>query len=109
MDYNNISRRGLIKLNGDFDEANDGKLQEFLNGKGEGSYEEVKRYERVFEKLQGSIDTAKAVSDTVSTMAVERAEKIIDKITSSVLDEVDRIQEIFDEKKDDQAYPDNVD
>lgn len=107
MNYNDISRRGLIKLNGDFDEANDGKLQEFLDGKGEGSYEGVKQYETVLEKLTTSIETAKSTGNTVTSLAVQRAEKILDDLTSSMLEEVDRIHDIFDEIKDGKSYPDS--
>ena len=106
--YNELSRRGLIKLNNDFDIANDNALKEFLNSSSEG-YEAIRPHEQMIEKMDETIDRVKIQGGIVSSALVKRMDKVFDRLMDKISDEVNRSCAIIDEQMDDSAYPSDMD
>ena len=106
--YNELSRRGLIKLNNDFDIANDNALKEFLNSSSEG-YEGIRPHEQMIEKMDETIDRVKIQGGIVSSALVKRMDKVFDRLMDKISDEVNRSCAIIDEQMDDSAYPSDMD
>ena len=75
--YNDISRRGLIELNNDFDKKSDNALYNFLNNS-EKDYEEIRPYERVAEKLDEVTEAIQAKGGIISNAMVDRVNHIFD-------------------------------
>ena len=106
--YNELSRRGLIKLNNDFDHANNNALHEFLNGASE-SYEEIRPFEQIAQRADILYDTLKDRGDAISKSMLDRVDHVFDSIVESLVGEVDRCEAVLDEQEDDESYPDEED
>ena len=103
--YNELSRRGLIKLNHDFDDTNDNALHEFLNGAQE-PYEAIRPFEQIAQRVDELSGVLKDKGDTVSQSMMDRVNHVFDGVVKSLVDEVNRCEEIIDEQEDDESYPD---
>lgn len=106
--YNELSRRGLIKLNNDFDTANNNALKEFLNNS-EDVYEGIRPHEHMIEKLDETAERVKIQGGIVSTAVIKRMDKIFDHVMDKLSEEVNRACAIIDEQMDDSAYPSDMD
>lgn len=103
--YNELSRRGLIKLNHDFDAANDNALHEFLNGAQE-SYEGIRPFEEIAQRVDELSGVLNDKKDAVSQSMMDRVNHVFDGVVKSLVEEVNRCEEIIDEQEDDESYPD---
>lgn len=108
MNYNDISRRGLIKLNNDYDKANDNALHNFLN-ENNALYEHIRPFEQIAERLDGISETLKDKGDSVSNAMMDRVEHVFDSLVQSMTDEIQRCDSVIDECEDDESYPDDDD
>lgn len=109
-DYKEISRRGLIKLNTDFDIDNDGQLKEYLNhsvANGR-TYEEVRPYEQIVERLDDVTEALEGRVDAVSESMLERANKVFDSLIDAISGEVKRCENVLQEQEDDDAFSDEM-
>lgn len=104
-EYKELSRRGLIKLNNEFDQANDHALHNFLNGD-DRNYEEVRPYEQIAEKMDEVTEAVQMKGGVISTAIIDRANHIFDSMIAGLTEEIRRCEDIMDEQEDDDSYPD---
>ena len=106
--YGELSRRGLIKLNNDYDKANDNALNDFLD-QHDGFYEEIRPYEQIAEKLDDVTETLQQKGSQVSNAMMDRVNHVFDAMINSMTEEIDRCESVMDEQDDDESYPDDTD
>lgn len=82
--YGQVSRRGLIKLNEDFDSANENMLLEYLK-ENDGKYEEVRPVEKAIEYVDSVANAADDAKTGIKGIAIEEVNKLLDKMTDVVL------------------------
>lgn len=82
--YQDLSRRGLIKLNEDFDNENEGKLLDYLS-KNDDRYENVRTIEKIVERCDQVKDefTGKA-SSGLQKIAAKGIDLALDKAVGSL-------------------------
>lgn len=80
--YEDLSRRGLIKLSHDFDQENNGALLQYLAEHGD-EYENIRPVEKVVERTDQIIQT---VSTTTKGIREALADRDTKDITMAVLD-----------------------
>lgn len=107
-EYKEISRRGLIKLNTDYDKANDNSLHKFLNEPGR-EYEEIRPFEQISERLDEVAMVFEDKTDAVSQAMMNRVNHVFDNVVNAITDEVERCESILEEQEDDESYPDDID
>lgn len=107
--YNEISRRGLIKLNTDFDHANDNQLKDYFDAcETDGKhYERIRPHEQIIERLDEVTGALEGRVDAVSKSMLERTNRVFDTLIDSISGEVSRCEAVLDEQEDDDAYPDD--
>lgn len=106
--YNDLSRRGLIKLNNDFDRENNNSLKQFLNDN-RSEYEGIRPHEKMFDKLDDVHDEIAIRGGVVASAVIKRMDKVFDRMMGKIQSEVDRALAIVDEQLDDSAYPSEMD
>ena len=106
--YNELSRRGLIKLNNEFDIAHNNELKEFLNNSIDG-YEGIRPHEQMIEKLDETTEKVKIQGGVVSSAVIKRIDKVFDRMMDKLQEEVYRACAVIDEQLDDSAYPSEMD
>ena len=106
--YNELSRRGLIKLGNDYDVANNNGLKDFLNN-ASGGYESVRPHEQMIEKLDEAAEKVKIQGGVVSTAMVRKVDKVFDRMMGKLQKEIDRAVALIDEQLDDSSYPSETD
>lgn len=104
--YNELSRRGLISLNKDFDNDNQNSLKDYLNST-EKCYEPVRPIEQVIERLDEATDAVKARNGVVSDAIMSRVNDMFDGIIDSLTKEINRCDDVADESEDDDQFPDD--
>ena len=87
--YEDLSRRALIKLNHDFDEENNGKLQKYLEKRDEENpYEGIRTIETITVKVDDIVDTVRTNKSALKQAAINATEtalnKTIDAITNAI-------------------------
>lgn len=82
--YGQVSRRGLIKLNEDFDSANENMLLEYLK-ENDGNYEEVRPVEKAIEYVDMVTESADEAKTGIKGIAIEEINKLLNKMTDVVL------------------------
>lgn len=81
--YEDLSRRGLIRLNKDFDQENDAALLQYLT-ENDQKYENIRPVEKVIEgadKLKGTFSGA---GEVVKNVLLHQADKVVDKVLGSL-------------------------
>lgn len=81
--YEDLSRRGLIQLNKDFDQENDAALLQYLT-ENDQKYENIRPVEKVIEgadKLKGTFSGA---GEVVKNVLLHQADKVVDKVLGSL-------------------------
>ena len=81
--YEDLSRRGLIQLNNDFDQANDAALLHYLT-ENDQNYEGIRPVEKAIEgadRLKGAFSGAGKV---VKNVLIHQADKVVDKVLGSL-------------------------
>lgn len=81
--YEDLSRRGLIQLNRDFDQDNDAALLQYLT-ENDQKYENIRPVEKAIEgadKLKGAFSGAGTV---VKNVLLHQADKVVDKVLGSL-------------------------
>lgn len=81
--YEDLSRRGLIQLNKDFDQDNDAALLQYLT-ENDQKYENIRPVEKAIEgadKLKGAFSGAGTV---VKNVLLHQADKVVDKVLGSL-------------------------
>ena len=106
--YNDLSRRGLIRLNNDFDLDNNNALKEYLNQR-DGNYEGVRPLEQMMEELDNASEKVKIQGGVVSSAVIKRIDKVFDRMMGKLQNEVERSLAIIDEQLDDTSYPSDMD
>ena len=109
--YNEISRRGLIKLNTDFDHHSNNQLKDYFDacetdGK---QYERIRPHEQIIERLDEVTAALEGRADAVSKNMLERANRVFDSLVDSISGEVTRCENVLEEQEDGEAYPDDPD
>lgn len=105
--YGELSRRGLIKLNNDFDKANENQLKNFLDSS-DTEYEGIRPFEAIAERMDEVSEVVKKKSDTVSQAMMDRVNHMFDSVINSMTEEIDRCESVMDEQNDNEEYPDDV-
>lgn len=106
--YNELSRRGLIKLNNDFDITHNNELKDFLNNSTE-VYEGIRPHEKMVEELDNTTEKVKIQGGVVASAVIKRVDKVFDRLMNKLQNEIDRSLAIIDEQLDDSAYPSDMD
>lgn len=107
MAYEELSRRGLIKLNHDYDNESGNALKEFLN-ESNTVYEPIRPIEQVIDKLDKTTEAMEARGSAVSGAILDRVNAMFDGIIDNLTCEIDRCTEVIDESADDEQYPDDT-
>ena len=108
MEYKDLSRRGLIKMNGDYDKTNDNKLKEFMNNSST-AYEEIRPYEQIAERLDDLTEAVEEKGGVVSDAIMGRVNHVFDSIITSMSEEITRCESVIEEQEDDESFPDETD
>lgn len=80
--YEDLSRRGLIKLSHDFDQDNDGVLLQYLAEHGD-EYENIRPVEKVVERADQLIETVSTSTKGIREAIADHSAK---NVTVAVLD-----------------------
>lgn len=108
MAYEELSRRGLIKLNRDYDVESNNALKEFLNNS-QTVYEPIRPIEQVIDKIDKTTEAMEARGSAVSDAIMDRVNHVFDTIIGDLTSEANRCSEVIDESADDEQYPDDDD
>ena len=106
QNYNEISRRGLIRMSHEYDQASNNALKEFLN---EHEYESIRPFEQIAQRADEVSAILSEKTDEVSKSMSDRVNSVFDSIVKALTDEVDRCESVLDEQDDDEAYQDDED
>jgi len=106
--YNAFSRRGLIKMNNDYDKVSNGALHNFLEDK-EDNYEEVRPFEQIAERLDEVTETIQERGGMISNAMMDRVNHVFDSMIAGMTEEINRCESVMDEQSDDDSYPDDGD
>lgn len=105
--YKDLSRRGLIRLNRDYDDKSDNALFDFYQEHSD-EYEGVRPFEQIVERVDELSDKLKDKKDTVSESMMSRIDSVFDGVVKALFDEEDRCKAVLDEQADNDAYPDEA-
>lgn len=83
MEYRNLSRRALIKLNNDYDVENQNALKTFLNEHSD-EYEMIRPIEKVTEKTDELTEVVSAKFNEFKDKAMDKIDTLFDSTISSV-------------------------
>lgn len=82
--YEDLSRRALIKLGKDFDDANDAALMKYLS-ENEDMYENIRFAEKVICKADNIVESFRGMRPAVKNIIQKHGEKVIDAVIDSVI------------------------
>ena len=91
--YEDLSRRGLIKLNHDFDQENDGVLQQYLADHVD-EYENIRPVEAVVNRVDQIVETVSGRAFCMKKAAGRKGGKIVEAVIDVVADGVNIIDNI---------------
>lgn len=86
--YEDLSRRGLIKLNRDFDQDNDTVLLQYL-AEHDAMYEGIRPVEKVINKVDNVVDTVKDSKGIIKATVVKESNKFLDAIIDTITGSAD--------------------
>lgn len=90
--YEDLSRRGLIRLGHDFDSDNDGALQHYLEEHGD-EYENIRPIETVIERADQIVETVSVPMRTIKHAFMDKdCKKVATTIFDTVVDNADLIK-----------------
>lgn len=81
--YKDLSRRGLIKLNSDFDEANNNQLHDFLSDN-EANYEGVRPVEKIIETCDSIRDSISGSGSLIKQGILKSVDSVLDTALNSI-------------------------
>ena len=102
--YHELSRRGLIKLNEDFDIENNNALKAYLLNHRD-NYENIRAHEALVEKMDDATAKAVARGGVVSDIVIRKLDKIFDKVMDKLEKEVVRLTDSIELQIDDSCVP----
>ena len=106
MKYDDLSRRGLIKLNNQYDNDNNNQLKEYAeNIDSINPIERIRPYEEVAQKIDNLSEAMQHKGGQVSRAMLDRVNHMFDAIVESMKDEADRCDEVEQEQEDDNEFP----
>lgn len=111
VNYNDYSRRGLIKMNQKFDKDNDANLSSYVETYEENNdkFEGIRPIERMIDTIDRASDSVKKSGDAVSQAIADRIDNMFEGIVNQLSAEAQRCSEILNEHDDDEIYPDEED
>lgn len=86
--YADLSRRGLIQLNKDFDEDNDGKLLQYLSENGE-KYEDIRPIEAIIDRADQACEIIGDSGRKIKAVISGEGGKLIDNVIDVICDIAD--------------------
>lgn len=86
--YADLSRRGLIQLNKDFDEDNDGKLLQYLSENGE-KYEDIRPIESIIDRADQASEIIGNSGRKIKAVISGEGGKLIDNVVDVICDIAD--------------------
>ena len=102
--YHELSRRGLIKLNEDFDMEHNNELKGYLLDNRD-SYENIRAHEALVEKMDDAAAKAVARGGVVSDIVIKKLDKIFDRVMDKLEKEVVRLTDSIELQIDDSCVP----
>lgn len=90
MEYKDLSRRALIKLNNNFDKENDGILHNYLDDHQE-DYEKARPVEALIEKVD---DTKSAIASRSKSVVNQLLSRELDKVMNNVLEALEQASKL---------------
>ena len=81
--YQDLSRRGLIKLNTDFDAENGNKLHDYLS-ENESNYEGIRPVEKIIERCDEIKDTVTGSGNALKAGIMKGVDNVLDKVINSL-------------------------
>lgn len=102
--YHELSRRGLIKLNEDFDLNHNNELKGYLLDRRD-RYEDIRPHEALVAKMDDAAEKAKARGGVVSDIVIKKLDKIFDKVMDKLEKEVVRLTDSIELQIDDSCVP----
>ena len=81
--YEDLSRRALIKLGGDFDSENDAALLQYLTENGD-KYEGVRPVEKVIARVDQVKDALCGSSSSIKQVINKEADKVLDTVIDAL-------------------------
>lgn len=90
--YEDLSRRGLIRLGHDFDEDHGGALQHYLAEHGD-EYENIRPVETVIERADQIVETVSGPMRTIKNAFMNKdCKKVVTTVFDTVVDNADLIK-----------------
>lgn len=81
--YEDLSRRGLIKLNKDFDQENDAKLLQYLTEHGD-KYENIRPVESVIDRVDKVAAAFSNSKSSIKRVIVRETDKLLDRVINTI-------------------------
>lgn len=81
--YEDLSRRGLIQLNKDFDQDNDAMLLHYLE-ENDQNYENIRPVEKVIDGADRLKGTFSGAGKIVKTVLLHQTDRVVDKVLGSL-------------------------
>lgn len=98
-DYNGVSRRALIRVNEEYDEATDGQLSKFYAEKEKTEYIEPIRFvEKATVKVDSVVDHISSRKGPIMKAISKKVDNAFDNVMNSVVDSFDKYESDFTER-----------
>lgn len=102
--YHELSRRGLIKLNEDFDIEHNNELKGYLIDHRD-NYENIRVHEALVQKMDDAAAKAVARGGVVSDIVIKKLDKIFDRVMDKLEKDVVRLTDSIELQIDDSCVP----
>ena len=86
--YEDLSRRGLIKLNKDFDAENDGALMHFLAENGD-NYEDIRPVEAIIDRVDQAAETVSKAGYRIKSVIGKEGSNLLESVIGAIADVAD--------------------
>ena len=104
MNYNDLSRRGLIDLNAKYDKENDNALYDFMVEKNkETGFERIRPFEQVADRIDKVNASIRNSNDNIKQKFADRINNLFDSLIDSINEEITEYTEDDDESDEDES------
>lgn len=86
--YEDLSRRGLIELNKDFDVENDGALMKFLAENGD-NYEDIRPIESIIDRVDQVAETVSNAGYKIKSVIGKEGGNLLESVIGAIADAAD--------------------
>ena len=93
--YEDLSRRALIKLGKDYDQASDAALLQYLTNHN-GEYEGIRPVEKAIARVDQVKDTISGSTSIVKKTLAREADRVLDTVINTLAEVADKTEELLE-------------